>query len=116
MCGIAGFIDNQYTGTKGKDLMGKVLQSIKHRGPDGSHIFQEGAICLGHNRLSIIDLSHEADQPMHGWGSTIVFNGEIYNYLELKKVLELDGYIFKTQSDTEVLLALYHKHGDQCVQ
>ena len=72
---------------------------------------------MGHRRLSIIDLSHEADQPMHYLGRySIIFNGEIYNYIELKEILLKQGYKFTTSSDTEVLMALYDRDKENCLQ
>ncbi|MBS1517287.1 MAG: asparagine synthase (glutamine-hydrolyzing) [Bacteroidetes bacterium] len=89
------------------------LKSISHRGPDGSHELISGNSYLGHNRLSIIDLSAEADQPMSScnFDAHIIFNGEIYNYKELKK--NLNGINFKTRSDTEVILEGYCKEGTE---
>lgn len=87
-------------------------ERIKHRGPDGSRVWEGKGITLGHDRLAIIDLSDRALQPMQSTDEryTIVFNGEIYNYRELRKELEGE-YQFKTESDTEVLLASYMKWG-----
>ena len=113
MCGIAGFIDS--TLTNGTTVLENMLQNIAHRGPDARHCYNHQSAFLGHNRLSIIDLSHEADQPMHLDNISIVFNGEIYNYLELKKELSESGIVFKTQSDTEVILHAYQKWGANCV-
>ena len=96
-------------------------QALQHRGPDGERIWtsNNGSAGLGHRRLSIIDLSQQAAQPMH-YGSanryTIVHNGEIYNYLELRKELEQHGFTFHTQSDTEVILAAYAHWEDECVE
>jgi len=96
-----------------------MTDAIAHRGPDGEGqwISDNGKVGLGHRRLSIIDLSHSADQPMHYLDRyTIVFNGEIYNYIELKEVLIKQGFLFKTASDTEVLMALYHRDKEACLQ
>ncbi len=101
MCGIAGFVDDSGDGEK---TLSAMLKAIAHRGPDASKIFINQNVHLGHNRLSIIDLSSDADQPMHDSGLTIVYNGEIYNYIELRTELERNGEIFKTKSDTEVIL------------
>lgn len=110
MCAINGFNFND------RDLILKMNQVTSHRGPDSSGHFCSDDISLGHNRLSIIDLSDEAGQPMHSFDGkeVIVFNGEIYNFQELKK--ELQGYPFKTKSDTEVILAAYKKWGRECVK
>lgn len=86
-----------------------------HRGPDGEGYYHSDHIAMGHRRLKIIDLSNAASQPMEYQDLVITFNGEIYNYPELKRILERDGYIFHTQSDTEVILASYKKWGKDCV-
>lgn len=110
MCGIAGILGEKASEASLKGM----LNAQTHRGPDYTGTFIQDPIVLGHNRLSIIDLSSAANQPFHDIGSrySIIFNGEIYNYLELKK--ELD-YPFKTSSDTEVLLAAYIKWGSNCL-
>jgi asparagine synthase (glutamine-hydrolysing) len=111
MCGIIGSV-----GAEVVDL-GKALDVMRHRGPDacGVHEAEYAGlhVCLGHVRLSIVDLSHGADQPfISACGRyIIVFNGEIYNFEELRKELEDSGSVFRTGSDTEVLLALYIEHG-----
>ncbi len=109
MCGIAGIISlNSNNLSLGKLKL--MTDAIAHRGPDGEGqwIDDRGIVGLAHRRLSIIDLHSSADQPMHFLDRySIVFNGEIYNYLELKEVLLQRGYSFRTKSDTEVLLALY---------
>ena len=98
-----------------KNNFEKALTSIAHRGPDSSNIFQTNSIMLGHRRLSIIDLSEEADQPMRLDNRyTIVFNGEIYNFKDVKKELAGFGIIFRTNSDTEVILQAYRKWGEDC--
>jgi asparagine synthase (glutamine-hydrolysing) len=111
MCGIIGC-----SGCYGSDSIHRGLQDITHRGPDDSGVFMEAAegIVLGHARLSIIDLSAFGHQPMISDNGqvVIVFNGEIYNYLELRKVLEERGYVFRSHSDTEVLLNLYLAEGE----
>jgi len=111
MCGIAGII--------GKESNIGTLQSMlkiqQHRGPDFTGTWEDESCVLGHNRLSIIDLSEAANQPFISQDKryVLVFNGEIYNYLELKK--ELQDYNFSTNSDTEVLLAAYIKWGGDCL-
>jgi asparagine synthase (glutamine-hydrolysing) len=118
MCGISGVISIN-TNKVNLHVLKNMTDVIAHRGPDGEgHWISDcGNVGLGHRRLSIIDLSHEADQPMHYMGRyTIVFNGEIYNYIELKEELVKQGYVFKTQSDTEVLMALYHRDSESCLQ
>jgi asparagine synthase (glutamine-hydrolysing) len=109
MCGIAGF---QGTGTLADAE--RMIARIAYRGPDRQLATMIGATGLAHARLSIIDLSREADQPMRDATGryTIVFNGEIYNHATLRRALEREGaYTFRTNSDTEVLLALYARHG-----
>ena len=88
--------------------------TIHHRGPDEDGLFAEGHIGFFHKRLSIIDLS-TGQQPMTFNNCTIVFNGEIYNYIELREDLIRKNHVFKTTSDTEVLLHLYSEHGDNFI-
>ena len=117
MCGIAGIISVDPNIVTNERLK-KMTDIIAHRGPDGEGhwISKGGNVGFGHRRLSIIDLSHEAGQPMHYMNRyTIVLNGEIYNYIELKAELIKEGYQFRTQSDTEVLLALYDKKKEKCL-
>ncbi|MBY0539733.1 asparagine synthase (glutamine-hydrolyzing) [Patescibacteria group bacterium] len=110
MCAINGI-----AGGKGKGdeaLISRMNEVTKHRGPDGSRVFFDDTFALGFNRLAIIDLSENAMQPMTDASGryTLVFNGEIYNYKELKQ--ELAEYPFKTESDSEVILAAYSRWGD----
>ncbi len=119
MCGIAVIVNfNSITESDNpEERILTMLSEMNHRGPDGqgveSYFFDESSIWLGHKRLSIIDLSQSADQPMlsNSGDYSIVFNGEIYNYLELKDELK-ESYLFKTSSDTEVLLAAYIVWGE----
>ncbi len=117
MCGIVGNIVFEGEDRKEESLQ-KAIQQLNRRGPDyaASYITSSGG--LGHARLSIIDTTNGANQPMSDSSGryTIVFNGEIYNYLELKKGLENKGVIFSTQSDTEVLLHLYIQKGREALQ
>jgi asparagine synthase (glutamine-hydrolysing) len=118
MCGIAGIVSSDPNKVTIERLK-KMTDIIDYRGPDGDgHWINTGKNAgLGHRRLSIIDLSHEADQPMHYLGRySIVFNGEIYNYLELKETLSKRGYTFTTSSDTEVLVAMYHREKEDCLK
>ncbi len=107
MCGIVGFVNNDLD--KEKNLK-KMSDVIKHRGPDGEGIYTNDFVALAHRRLSIIDLS-SGNQPMFNEDNKIVtiFNGEIYNYLELKEELIAKGHKFKTKSDTEVLVHGYEE-------
>lgn len=117
MCGIAGVVSlRRYTNNL-IDLEAMLYQ-MTHRGPDdeGIHIeaTQDYNVSFGHRRLSIIDLSKLASQPMSFENLTLVFNGEIYNFRELKIELELSGYIFNSNSDSEVVLKAFHKWGTGC--
>ena len=116
MCGIAGIIDPTLNREEGECLLEKMLQSIRHRGPDNSSTWVEMPVLLGHNRLSIIDLSDAANQPMEYDDLVVVYNGEVYNYVEIKDDLIKKGYRFRTTSDTEVILAAYKEWGADCVQ
>ena len=111
MCGIAGFVNHKEE--KEKDLE-KMLSRIIHRGPDGSGTYFKDDVALGHRRLSIIDLEG-GSQPMYNEDGTIaiVFNGEIYNYQELKGKLTKAGHTFKTKSDTEVIIHGYEEYGHE---
>ena len=108
MCGIAGIFSSALALEDRKLKLGKMLQAQEHRGPDATQEWHDSQCSLGHNRLSIIDLSVTANQPMHSHCGryVVVFNGEIYNYLEIKKEL-IPHFQFQTQSDTEVLLHAY---------
>ncbi len=114
MCGIAGAFGQQWQ----QPQLSAMVKSQRHRGPDadGIYVSASGLAGLGHNRLSIIDLSPAGRQPMRNPDGTvwIVFNGEIYNYLELRA--ELADYPYRSQSDTEVILAAYERWGDSCVE
>lgn len=111
MCGISGF------NWKDEGKATAMVQALSHRGPDARGVFVDDGVSLGHDRLSIIDLSHAADQPMvdNERKLTIVFNGEIYNFRELRNELTSE-YHFKTKSDTEVILAGYLKWGKDVVK
>lgn len=118
MCGIAGIIN--FNGSPvNKGAIKRMTDVIAHRGPDGEGhwISENHNIAFGHRRLSIIDLSEGGAQPMHYANNryTITFNGEIYNYIELRKELEKKGYNFISNSDTEVLLGLYSELGEKCL-
>ena len=115
MCGIFGFVlDQPRAQEKSRQELDTGLARIRHRGPDGigQSISPNGQVGLGHVRLSIIDLDTGA-QPMHSQDGryTIVYNGEIYNYLELRS--ELRGEAFNTQSDTEVVLRAFERWGPE---
>ncbi|EDV18626.1 uncharacterized protein TRIADDRAFT_34900, partial [Trichoplax adhaerens] len=114
MCGIAGFIGRAPI-PQGYEF-GKVLDKIKHRGPDasGSMIFNQNKGMLGHTRLSIQDLSDASVQPFQRDQLTVTFNGEIYNFKELREELSSYGYRFATTGDTEVVLAAYQHWDIEC--
>ncbi|MEO6557176.1 MAG: asparagine synthase (glutamine-hydrolyzing) [Ferruginibacter sp.] len=118
MCGIAGIISPD-TSLLNEVVLKNMADSLAHRGPDGEGFWINKFHTAGfaHRRLSIIDLSAAAAQPMHYMQQyTIVYNGEIYNYLELKKDLKKSGYHFNTSSDTEVILAAYDCYKERCLQ
>ena len=120
MCGIFGIVSRE--GDVSRDVLARALKSLAHRGPDdsGTAVVECGAqshLGLAHTRLSIIDLSPLGHQPMRDpvSGNWIVFNGEIYNFRELRKELEAAGVEFKSHSDTEVILAAYRVWGESCL-
>jgi asparagine synthase (glutamine-hydrolysing) len=115
VCGIAGIFRFD-SGKVCLDLVGQMAAQVRHRGPDALEIAVDGPVGLGHTRLSIIDIAG-GRQPMHsGDGSLIVaFNGEIFNYRELREELRAKGRQFRTQSDTEVILHAYAEWGQECV-
>lgn len=121
MCGINGYVvlnnNLDLNSSKLRLSLQKMNDLIIHRGPDSEGVFYKDNIGFGFRRLSIIDLSTDADQPMvkDDLGLAIVFNGEIYNYLEIKENLLLKGYSFSTESDTEVILNAYKEYGEDCV-
>jgi asparagine synthase (glutamine-hydrolysing) len=118
MCGIAGKLYFDAERRVEEPLIRRMCAAIAHRGPDDEGVYTSGPVGLGHRRLSIIDLSPAGHQPMpNDDGSVwIVFNGEIYNFLELRRELEQKGVRFRSNSDTEVLLKLYEAHGPECVR
>ncbi len=115
MCGIAGIIHKNNSSVALHQLE-TMNNAASHRGPDGEGYYLKNNFGLAHRRLSIIDLSENGKQPLHYLDRyTITFNGEIYNYIELKIELEKSGYQFKTQTDTEVILAAYDYWEQECV-
>ena len=107
MCGIAGIISPDLCGSRRQELVVQMTELLAHRGPDDSGIFEAETACLGHRRLSIIDLSPGGHQPMIEGNVVLLFNGEIYNYRDLRDDLEKVGVVCNTRSDTEVLLKGY---------
>ncbi|TVP53381.1 MAG: asparagine synthetase B, partial [Mongoliibacter sp.] len=118
MCGIAAIFSCFGNITSGDiQRMDKGILLQHHRGPDATGLFSNNHVVLGHNRLSIIDLSENANQPFYrpDLGLKIIFNGEIYNYREIRKELIQRGFEFHTDSDTEVILLAYKAFGkDVC--
>ena len=118
MCGIVGIFNYR----SGEPVSGQLIRSmadqIRYRGPDDGGVYADGVIGLGHRRLSIIDLSPLGHQPMASQDDKIwiVFNGEIYNYQEIRKDLEAKGYEFRSNTDTEVIIYLYREYGEECLQ
>ncbi|NQU20512.1 MAG: asparagine synthase (glutamine-hydrolyzing), partial [Candidatus Nealsonbacteria bacterium] len=116
MCGIAGVFCIDEARPSSQIVRGMVEQ-LRHRGPDAAGVAVDGPAALGHARLSIIDLAH-GSQPMHNrdHSLTLTFNGEIFNYVELRETLQRLGHTFQTQSDTEVILHAYEQYGQECVE
>src|SRR5688500_12077647 len=119
MCGIAGFVDRNYGSGARREadfsLVHRMCEVIRHRGPDDEGIHVEAGVGLGMRRLSIIDLS-TGQQPIHNEDESVwlVFNGEIYNYRELRTELERLGHRFYTASDTETIVHAYEQWGEEC--
>src|SRR6476620_4378691 len=110
MCGIAGIFHFEMERRADLKIVKSMTDSLSHRGPDGEGFFIHKNIALGHRRLSIIDLE-TGDQPMFNEDNSIViiFNGEMYNYLELREELKVLGHTFRTSSDTEVIIKAYQQ-------
>jgi len=118
MCGIAGIL--HFRGSVDREELDKFTDSLAHRGPDGRGTFIDKGIGLGHRRLAILDLSEAGKCPMSYGGTDgkrfwITYNGEIYNFLELRNELKSLGYNFRTETDTEVILASYEQWGKDCL-
>ncbi len=117
MCGIAGIFN-----VNGAPVPIGVLRAmtdiVKHRGPDGEGFWTGGFVGFGHRRLAIVDLSEQGHQPMRSADGSLVltYNGEIYNWRELRKQLERKGHVFRSQSDSEVILAAYREWGPKCLE
>jgi asparagine synthase (glutamine-hydrolysing) len=116
MCGIVGIVQFDSSPVD-RELLGRMLGAIGHRGPDESGVYVDGPAGLAHARLSIIDLAG-GQQPMHNEDRSlwVTFNGEIFNYVELREQLQAKGHRFATQSDTEVILHAYEQYGEECVR
>lgn len=115
MCGICGWIDSQYVD---RSILEKMTQELYHRGPNAQQIEIFGNVGLGHSRLSIIDLSQNANQPMHNEDKSLwlVYNGEFYNFRDYRDELIKNGHIFQSRTDTEVLLHLFEDEGIKCLE
>lgn len=118
MCGIAGRFNFRTGAPANPAVVAGMCDLLAHRGPDADGVWAEGPVCLGHRRLAIIDLSPAGRQPMHAaeGGLVISFNGEIYNFLDLRRDLESRGHRLRTKTDTEVILAAYREWGVECLQ
>ncbi len=117
MCGITGYWAFDGSSNELKPKLSEAIQSIRHRGPDDSGFWFDDNLGLSHGRLSILDLSDHGHQPMVSEGGRyiIVFNGEIYNFKEIRSLLENEGFVFNSSSDTEVVLAAFSYWGKECV-
>ena len=116
MCGIAGQLSLDLHRPADGALVRRMTSAMLHRGPDGSGHIVRGPVALGHRRLAIIDLDTGTQPLCNEDGSVwVTFNGEIYNFRELRASLEARGHVFRTQSDTEVIVHLYEDHGEDCV-
>jgi asparagine synthase (glutamine-hydrolysing) len=116
LCGIAGIVNKNSAPVYKGDII-RMTDAMAHRGPDDAGVFTDGPVGLGHRRLSIIDLSSAGHQPMHNEDGQIalVFNGEVYNFRELRNHLEDRGHRFHSQTDTEVVVHAYEEWGENCV-
>src|ERR1700682_4255763 len=116
MCGIAGILAYQAEPPT-RALLEKMISTLRHRGPDGFGFHVEGEIGLAHARPAVIDLATGAQPMCNEDGQVwVTFNGEIFNYIELRQVLQRAGHVFRTQSDTEVIVLAYEEYGDRFVR
>src|SRR3989344_8762783 len=117
MCGITGIYS--FKGGNGIDqsLLRSMTKVLSYRGPDSEGYYTDSYVGLGHRRLSIIDLSEKGKQPMCNENGDIwiVFNGEIYNFMDLREDLEKRGHKFRSNTDTEVMIHAYEEYGEKCV-
>ena len=113
MCGFVGFANSTLNIDHNIKIVNEMMDTIKHRGPDSGDFYADNGVTLGFRRLSIIDLSAEGNQPMcnEDESCVLVFNGEIYNYQELRNELINKGHIFKSDSDSEVVVHAYEEYG-----
>jgi len=113
MCGITGTVS--WNGLPESSIVDEMMLVLNHRGPDDSGVYRDSNAVLGHKRLSIIDLSPAGRQPMSNEDETLwsVFNGEIYNFMEIRNNLEGRGHKFKSKTDSEVLVHLYEEYKEK---
>src|SRR4051812_17496926 len=118
MCGFVGIFDSRLEGRVDAALGLRMRNQLAHRGPDGAGEWHDSNLFLGHTRLSILDLSENGLQPIFNASQTLacVFNGEIYNFKETRKALELKGFKFKSESDGEVIPYLYEVYGEDFLE
>jgi asparagine synthase (glutamine-hydrolysing) len=116
MCGIVGIVSAELASAH-PEIVRRMLSVLRHRGPDDEGAYFNGPVGFGFRRLSILDLSPAGHQPMSAddGAVTIVFNGEIYNFVELRRELEASGHVFRSSGDTEVLLYSYLEWGQECL-
>ena len=116
MCGVVAILSREGINNYHINIAKKTIELLRHRGPDDQNIWLDNSngIIIGHTRLSIIDLSDNASQPMKKNNVVISFNGELYNYKEIRKILEYKGHVFHSESDTEVVLESWIEWGDEC--
>lgn len=119
MCGISGFVDFKRTDYDADEIIGRMTDTIAYRGPDDSGIFTsrfgDATVGFGHRRLSILDLSPLGHQPYHFEDLTLIYNGEVYNFKEVREKLIAKGYKFASNSDTEVIIKAYQAYGIRCI-
>src|SRR3954470_23938044 len=120
MCGIAGYVGltSSIPEKEAKAILGRMADAIRHRGPDDGGVYADGPVGLAHRRLSIVDLSPGGHQPLSSADGSVwvSFNGEIFNYVELRRSLEARGHAFRSHSDTETIVEAYRAAGADCVK
>src|SRR5690554_2842132 len=117
MCGITGILTQNFAEAN-KDICAQMTRVLSHRGPDGEGVYSSGPVVLGHRRLAIIDLTETGHQPMASDDGRVVvtYNGEVYNFRELRAELEGNGYAFRGSSDTEVIVNALHHWGTDAIK
>lgn len=114
MCGVSAILNYRHLNPVSPHHLQRMVDVQRHRGRDGEGVVITDWVGMGHNRLSIVDLSDNNAQPFQGWGKSLTFKGEIFNFIELREELMARGYEFRTSGDTEVLLAAFDFWGDEC--